>query len=80
MQTKFLIFIAIVFIITIIFGILIWRQTLIFERKALAAKQRKEEYIKQLEQELQEKEQAGQLEPSEQPESKSEEEEIDSDR
>lgn len=54
MQAKFLIFIAVVFVITITFGILIWRQTLVFEKKALAAKQRKEEYLLQLEAEMEE--------------------------
>ena len=62
MQTKFLIFIAVVFIITIIFGVLIWRQTLVFEKKALAAKQRKEAYIEQLEREFQEQQEAAQAE------------------
>lgn len=62
MQTKFLIFIAVVFTITIIFGVLIWRQTLVFERKALAAKQRKEAYVKQLEKELQEQQEAAEAE------------------
>jgi predicted Holliday junction resolvase-like endonuclease len=60
MQTKFLIFIAVVFVITIIFGILIWRQTLVFEKKALAAKQRKDQYLKQLEEEQQQREQTAQ--------------------
>lgn len=55
MQTKFLIFIAVVFCITIIFGVLIWRQTIVFEKKALAAKQRKEEYIRQLQLEEEER-------------------------
>lgn len=62
MQTKFWIFIAVVFVITIIFGIVIWRQTLVFEKKAMAAKQRKEEYIKQLELELLKQEEAAQEE------------------
>jgi ABC-type protease/lipase transport system fused ATPase/permease subunit len=62
MQTKFLIFMAIVFIVTIIFGVLIWRQTLVFEKKALAAKQRKEAYLKQLEQEEQERQAAAEAE------------------
>lgn len=62
MQTKFLIFIAVVFIITIIFGVLIWRQTLVFEKKALAAKQRKEAYLEQLEKEFQEQQEAAQAE------------------
>lgn len=62
MQTKFLIFMAIVFIVTIVFGVLIWRQTLVFEKKALAAKQRKEAYLKQLEQEAQERQAAAEAE------------------
>jgi predicted Holliday junction resolvase-like endonuclease len=60
MQTKFLIFIAVVFIVTLIFGILIWRQTLVFERKALAAKQRKEAYLKELEAEMSNQQEAAQ--------------------
>ncbi|MGI5920575.1 MAG: hypothetical protein ACOX6I_02460 [Syntrophomonadaceae bacterium] len=50
MQTIFLIFVAAVFLITIIFGVLIWRQTIIFERKALSAKHKREEYLRQTEQ------------------------------
>lgn len=49
MQTAFLILIGIVFILSIFFAILIWRQTVKFEKKALAAKRRKEEYMRQLE-------------------------------
>ncbi len=49
MQTEFIILIAIVFIVTIFFGIVIWKQSIKFENKALILKQRKEEYIKELE-------------------------------
>ena len=48
LQIKFLILIAMVFLITIGFAILIWRQTIIVERKALAAKMRQKEYQNQL--------------------------------
>jgi hypothetical protein len=48
LQIKFLIFIAIVFIITVGFTILIWRQMKIVGKKALAAKQRQKEYQNQL--------------------------------
>lgn len=47
-QTKFLILIILVFIITVGFCILIWQQTKRFEKKALAAKQRQTEYEKEL--------------------------------
>lgn len=51
MKTGFLILIGIVLVCTIFFGILIWRQTVKFEKKALEAKKRKEEYLKKLEEE-----------------------------
>lgn len=50
MKIGFMILIAIVFIVTIIFGIIIWKQSIKFEKKALVLKQRKEAYIKELEQ------------------------------
>lgn len=49
MQTGFIILIGIVLTVTIFFGIIIWRQTYKFEKKALVLKQRKEAYIKELE-------------------------------
>lgn len=49
MQTAFLVLIGIVFVITIVFGILIWRQLIKFEKKALAAKKRQAELIAQME-------------------------------
>ena len=49
MQIEFIILIAIVFIVTIFFGIVIWKQSIKFENKALVLKQRKEAYIKELE-------------------------------
>lgn len=49
MKTGFIILIGIVFIVTIIFGIIIWKQSVKFEKKALVLKQRKEAYIKELE-------------------------------
>lgn len=55
MKTIFLIFVAAVFFITMIFGVLIWRQTIVFEKKALAAKQKKEAYLQQLQLENEEK-------------------------
>lgn len=54
MKTIFLIFVAAVFFITMIFGVLIWRQTIVFEKKALAAKQKKEAYLQQLQRENEE--------------------------
>lgn len=54
MQTKFLILIALVFFITAGFCVLIWQQTIRFEKKALAAKQRQKEYAKELRQKMRE--------------------------
>lgn len=51
MQTIFLVFVAAVFLITMVFGVLIWRQTIVLEKKALFAKQKKEAYLQQLLQE-----------------------------
>ena len=48
LQIKFLIFIAVVLVVTIGFAILIWHQTIIVEAKALAAKKRQQEYQSQL--------------------------------
>lgn len=49
MKTGFLILMGIVLVCSILFGFLIWRQTVKFEKKAMAAKKRKEEYLRQLE-------------------------------
>ncbi|MDD2509543.1 MAG: hypothetical protein PHP26_00250 [Syntrophomonas sp.] len=48
MRTMFLILIGVVFIITMLFAVLIWRQTIKLEKSALAAKQRREAYLQQL--------------------------------
>ncbi|MDD3895325.1 MAG: hypothetical protein PHU36_09980 [Syntrophomonadaceae bacterium] len=48
LQSKFLILIILVFLITAGFCILIWQQTKRFEKKALLAKQRQKEYEKEL--------------------------------
>ena len=48
MQKLYFILIGSVFILSILFAIIIWRQTIKFEKKALAAKQAKEQYLKQL--------------------------------
>lgn len=48
MQKLYFILIGSVFIFSILFGIIIWRQTIKFEKKALVAKKAKEEYLKQL--------------------------------
>lgn len=47
-QKLYFILIGSVFILSILFAIIIWRQTIKFEKKALVAKQAKEEYLKQL--------------------------------
>lgn len=49
MKQAFLLFIGFVFVTTIAFGILIWRQTIKFEKSALAAKRRQEEYQREQE-------------------------------
>jgi flagellar basal body-associated protein FliL len=49
MKTGFIILIAIVFIVTITFGIIISRHFAKFEKKALELKERKDAYIKELE-------------------------------
>ena len=53
MQIKFLILIALVFIITVGFCVLIWQQTKRFEKKALAAKKRQKEYEGELRKKMQ---------------------------
>ncbi len=58
MQTKFLILIALVFFITAGFCVLIWQQTIRFEKKALAAKQRQKDYERELRQKLHEERKA----------------------
>jgi len=55
-QKLYFILIASVFILSLLFAVLIWRQTIKFEKKALAAKQAKEEYLKQLQIEREEEE------------------------
>lgn len=54
LQIKFLIFIAVVIVITIGFAILIMRQMGTMGKKALAAKQRQEKYQNQLDAEQKE--------------------------
>ena len=53
LQIKFLVLIALVFLITAGFCVLIWQQTKRFEKKALAAKQRQKEYEKELRKKMQ---------------------------
>jgi hypothetical protein len=48
LQIKFLIFIAIVAVITLGFAILIGRQIVVVGKKAVEAKQHKQEYLDQL--------------------------------
>lgn len=48
MHKLYFILIGSVFILSILFAIIIWRQTIKFEKKALAAKKAKEEYLAQL--------------------------------
>lgn len=44
LQIKFLVLIAVVFLATVGFAILIWQQTITIEKKALAAKRRQQSY------------------------------------
>ncbi|NMC28419.1 MAG: hypothetical protein GYA42_09800 [Syntrophomonadaceae bacterium] len=62
LQIKFLIFIAIVFVITVGFGILITRQMKVVGEKALVAKKAQDEYRKQLEEEQRQIEEQKRLE------------------
>lgn len=48
MQKLYLILIASVFILSIVFAILIWKQTIKFEKKALEAKRAREKFLNQL--------------------------------
>ncbi|HZJ84784.1 MAG TPA: hypothetical protein VFD02_04420, partial [Syntrophomonadaceae bacterium] len=48
MKTAFLILIGSVLIVGIVFGILIWRQTIKFEKKAFAAKMSLDKEIEEL--------------------------------
>lgn len=52
-QIKFMILIALVFVITAGFCVLIWQQTKRFEKKALAAKQRQKDYEQVLRKQMQ---------------------------
>jgi predicted Holliday junction resolvase-like endonuclease len=47
-QKLYFILIILVFILSLLFAVLIWHQTIKFEKKALAAKRAKEEYLNQL--------------------------------
>ncbi len=67
MQTKFLILIALVFLITAGFCVLIWRQTIVFEKKALAAKLRQKEREKELRQQMKEERKMMQAKAEESP-------------
>ncbi|HWP98355.1 MAG TPA: hypothetical protein VN426_16055 [Syntrophomonadaceae bacterium] len=51
MPRAFLVLICIVVLVTVFFGLVIWKQTIRFEKKAAVFKQRKEEYLKELEEE-----------------------------
>lgn len=48
---AFLVLISMVVLVSIVFGFIIWRQTIRFERKASIYKQKKDEYLKNLEEE-----------------------------
>ncbi|MEN6350562.1 MAG: hypothetical protein ABFD08_14350 [Syntrophomonas sp.] len=48
---AFLVLISMVVLVSIVFGFIIWRQTISFEKKASIYKQKKDEYLKNLEEE-----------------------------
>lgn len=48
MRTMFLILIGVVFVTTLVFAVLIWKQTIKIEKRALAAKKLKEEQMRKL--------------------------------
>lgn len=48
-KTSFLILIAVVLLTSIMFAVLFWRQSVRFEKKALAAKQKRDKLIEQIE-------------------------------
>lgn len=48
MQQKFMLMIAVVFVITMIFGILIWWQLGRIQKRALEAKRKKEAYLEEM--------------------------------
>lgn len=48
---AFLVLISMVVLVSIVFGFIIWRHTLSFEKKASIYKQRKDEYLRHLEEE-----------------------------
>lgn len=48
---AFLVLISMVVLVSIVFGFIIWRHTISFEKKASIYKQRKDEYLKNLEEE-----------------------------
>lgn len=48
---AFLVLISMVVVVSIVFGFIIWRQTIRFEKKALSYKQKKDEYLRYLEEE-----------------------------
>lgn len=49
MHKGFMVLIASVFLMTIIFAVLIWQQCIKFEKRALAAKKRQEQHMAQME-------------------------------
>lgn len=58
MQSKFLMLIALVVIITLGLGMMIWRQTIQVQKKALAAKQRQKMYEEELRKQIRTNKQA----------------------
>jgi len=54
LRTMFLLLIGFVFVTTLIFAVLIWKQTVKVEKRALEAKRRKEEYMQRMEKEREE--------------------------
>lgn len=78
-QKLYFILIGSVFILSILFAIIIWRQTIKFEKKALVAKQAKEEYLKQLMLEQEEERRLAEIKLQEELQQKAEDEMLQED-
>lgn len=51
MPKAFLVLVIMVVLVSLFFGLVIWRQTVKFERKAAILKEKKEQYLQELEDE-----------------------------
>ncbi len=51
MPKAFLVLVIMVVLVSLFFGLVIWRQTVRFEKKAADLKEKKEQYLQELEEE-----------------------------